>query len=154
MLIFQFSNVHLCQLLAQQSGLIYIINTRKGGCVFLVMSIIIPFSKGLADVILVRATSNVFFVPEKISLLLVRIKCPVSNGLSLFQQQLQNFQISWNMLGKSCRYNLVNTKFLWCSVLSIGVLLNKLLPDIHKSNTFISRLLVAYVLLVLTNILK
>jgi hypothetical protein len=49
-----------------------------------VMSIIIPFSKGLADVILVRATSIVFFVPEKISLLLVRIKCPESNGLSLF----------------------------------------------------------------------
>jgi hypothetical protein len=48
------------------------------------MSIIIPFSKGLADVILVRATSIVFFVPEKISLLLVRIKCPESNGLSLF----------------------------------------------------------------------
>jgi hypothetical protein len=55
------------------------------------MSIIIPFSKGLADVILVRATSNVFFVPEKISLLLVRIKCRVSNGLSLFSVAASKF---------------------------------------------------------------
>jgi hypothetical protein len=47
-------------------------------------SIIIPFSKGLADAILLSATFNDFFVPEKISLLLVRIKCLVLSGVTLF----------------------------------------------------------------------
>ena len=51
-----------------------------------VLSIKIPFSTGYAATILDKVTSNDFLAPEKISLLDVRIKCPMSRGVTLFSE--------------------------------------------------------------------